>query len=1763
MMVPSENEVDTSLKTPFERSKWIGLGIKWSDQLPKEVQNARDELLRLPVEDHLPTPLCSVEELLQTALPEQSSKLYLTQPKSWFKAEKPFTPVSQLVNRPLPSETFLREALKHVGQAMLDGNLSITDPNYNEGQDRFPIHALSYMLEALQMAKGKERWARGEKWLTTKGRAAKDKKSESVIQLAKASLAIINWNSSLPFTQLATTLDLPTFLGTTWLKDDHIDMMLEVLRDRLVQNRRSDVILAPMAFSWMITAAAQQKNFGKKGLNRYKEKIHTENIRRLYFPLNVNGNHWIAGCIDFKDNCILYGDSLAESFSAPTGFLLELRKWFKHAFGRDVSIGGDKLQHARQDDTYSCGVCAVNTIAHAVFGDELWLPQMKVFHRVQWFLSIREHKGLAKNPEPLKVPTKGEQDEGPGDDMLENITDALSDFNFPKTPRSHIPLSEILNPVPPLIAQRRMALDALLNPAESDADVDSDEEGQEAGTGAKRPFPDSETDEGDALEQSEVKDSVGVVARKKQKSANVGISRTATRARNMNAEVKERNFEPNQKSLNRWKSRLCDYDPRVGFNEKDPSRIKSFQHSLCNTWHEVKCPYDTTRFFEHLAVCTEEYRKKKKSAGMDRITSFFGTKVLKKPTSLKTHLSQVPCPGWTDAEDPRTFKYLARSGARGGGAPSIHKISQKLYQKPFREISPEERRHCLDVQEHSLVWLNQHSNLRVFHRDCSKQVPKCLNGRTSACCECLSLRSNPRFQAVLNRKTPLAENIKYTNRRWRNELLGHLHLRHEGMKDLIEAIDQKHSPLVQYTMGMLSGKYKDAHLAGLIEALVIRRDREQRGVGLQGIKYPPAWDELCHLIQVSSPKTYRLLEKYFPMQTERSWRMKVARQPRFPPDINKETFQQLRAHLQVICYRGQPCSLCCDDTKLMPRLRVYYDSRTECHYVVGSDQGPIKVANPDELEQVLKNNSNRKATKIRLWVLTPCIPGTTPILLAAKAITAADAGILTSWSMEIIRGLIREGVNVISYACDGTEVERSVQRRIISQADCIKEYIIPSPCAGGKDITARFAFIDNQPLSIIQDSKHALKTFRNNIFSGARLLCFGNYVAVYEYVRQVAHEDRSPIYIRDVERLDRQDDAAASRLFSADMLEYVCDTHPEHVLLIILLFVFGELIDAFQNRHITHHKRVRMVLRARYFIDQWETFLSISQYRKSRFCLSREALDIASILIEALIALIIIHRDYQKSTTTTTISPLIPWLHSSEPAEHAFGDSRLLIGDDFDFLDFIYGVPKVRLQMAAAVHRGKVSDPKARARGYQHTYFDMAGIDLVTLGTFPTDEKIQDMAQLALGDVESCISLLGMTSQQFQWARQNLKTLNRSVPSFATMERELESWGDHWDKSGDAEEEEDAAKRLEDIFALEEDLVNCPNYTKTEQETVKGLLCAGMSLVTQRMIEIHELANEDTENEVEAEGRDFEAIHAFEKAVAGVKSKLPDELSKSYSHSALEDVDFSVLVNIRRQNQTLQAAMGTRTSTTRKLSTNQTLTRQIVDRYNSIRRKNRDQESFSAGQSRAGRWMAIAPKGDQSKTGTVTLAGNSANAEVSAAAVVKRATVRRHGVFKEHLSVNDHRFPLLSNARVTLLCMLQKDSYGIIWLEGRLFVGKVIALYEKTGGKNGKYASVTQASSIAAAAYIDLQVFEPALGRRFTNITASTALFNVNQFAKIPSQQFLVLVQPSPASNTATTPTVMLQEGDYDLYNWLKASADGISAAMTKFRKRSSEEDEY
>ncbi|KAJ6607189.1 hypothetical protein B0H10DRAFT_2228110 [Mycena sp. CBHHK59/15] len=916
----------------------------------------------------------------------------------------------------------------------------------------------------------------------------------------------------------------------------------------------------------------------------------------------------------------------------------------------------------------------------------------------------------------------------------------------------------------------------------------------------------------------------------KASSGNVGLSKAATWARQANEQVRNGTFVVDPGKYAEWKRKILAKDPQAEFFE-GVTNIKNVRHSKCATVVKVKNPYDATRFNAHVE---KDCPVKHQGAGMSTLPSFASFKPGDRPatSSREAPVRDVPCPGVTEDDIPNVQRYVRRTGATGGGSRSVFKIAMATFKKSFSALTGKHQKEVRDTQQHEQKWRNDHTHLRVFSTACEKTV-RHKNPRALPCSSCAALLSRKSFKDALKKKPRDPKNYIYMNKQYQNQVLGEIYGRTIGLQDIIEQPNAKTTPYVRYAQGALQGKYSNEVFNGLVEAMVTKSDKEERGVGMQNFKLAPAYDEFCNVLRINSPAAYRAFKEHLPGREENSFRAKEAREPRFPMDISDKNFELASEHLAALKYNG-PVSLSCDDTKLFPSFRLYWDKEKKSHFLVGGTEGPLRIADPDQVKAVIAEARAKKATKIRLWCLTIPVPGVTPIIVAALPIpNDLTAEVLLTYLDKVVNGLIDHNINIILYACDGTQIERTVQEMFVKQAPDKHDHIINDPRGKGPPLRIKIAIVRGHSICMIQDAKHALKTFRNNLFSGARLLALGSYTAIYSRIREMAFADGSPLFHRDVEKLDRQDDNAATRLFSADTLKYLADHHPDYLGEIIYLFVFGELIDAYQNRSMSHADRLQLVLRARYFLDSWNSFLDIAGYNKSVYFLSREAVDIARIIIEGYIALLYTHRDHLKN-----LYPLLPWLHSSEACEHVFGEARRIV-KDFSMLDFLYMIPKLRVKIRAAIFRAKASNPKDRAAGYTHTYFDSTGLEIHALSTFPSDADIDQIASMAAEESDSLIAMLGLTPAQLHSPG---ISINPVLPGIDTW-YDLDS-----DDSDDDADSISEAQQLQDLIDKAED-ATIPR-TRSETKELLNLTSAALALAADDMVKSHGACETQNDSEV-------------------------------------------------------------------------------------------------------------------------------------------------------------------------------------------------------------------------------------------------------------------------------------------------------------------------
>jgi hypothetical protein len=140
------------------------------------------------------------------------------------------------------------------------------------------------------------------------------------------------------------------------------------------------------------------------------------------------------------------GDSLNEigkGSGAPTKFILLLQAWLKLGFGKSFKNQRNILPHAVQEDTYSCSIITINTIAHAVLDKPLWRTEQAVAERLSWFVRLASGQNTFKMTKGLE--NLYQLDIGP---TIHSNSDA------PQCRAGlRLAISELLNPLPTSLLQ--------------------------------------------------------------------------------------------------------------------------------------------------------------------------------------------------------------------------------------------------------------------------------------------------------------------------------------------------------------------------------------------------------------------------------------------------------------------------------------------------------------------------------------------------------------------------------------------------------------------------------------------------------------------------------------------------------------------------------------------------------------------------------------------------------------------------------------------------------------------------------------------------------------------------------------------------------------------------------------------------------------------------------------------------------------------------------------------------------------------------------------------------------------------------------------------------------------------------------------------------------------------------------------------------------------------------------------------------------------
>lgn len=344
----------------------------------------------------LPSESLSVLQLLEITPPQVTESFQSINPDGLFSFCEATHMSSECFYLPAPSSDFLTHLRACAGQAMLDGKPSIQ--HWARTDVFLPFDALGTWDYILKIIAAKKAWIDALQWMKMQAKTIPEQYMTRIMLL----LCRVSWKGYIKGLGSAlTTTDMAAFLSREWLSDLHIDCMLTVTK-RLHNVAPSGVIpcteivspdfpshillfpllaSTPIAPDYFTKAPKSIIDLGRKIANA---ATGVRIAAVAFSPLD----HWASLIIDTHAGTISWGDSIGRAM--PAGFEGRLRAWLALFIPQTEFLPLQYLLCAQQTDTYSCGIIAVNTLKHHLYGKELWTSSRRETLRIQEFLDIME-----------------------------------------------------------------------------------------------------------------------------------------------------------------------------------------------------------------------------------------------------------------------------------------------------------------------------------------------------------------------------------------------------------------------------------------------------------------------------------------------------------------------------------------------------------------------------------------------------------------------------------------------------------------------------------------------------------------------------------------------------------------------------------------------------------------------------------------------------------------------------------------------------------------------------------------------------------------------------------------------------------------------------------------------------------------------------------------------------------------------------------------------------------------------------------------------------------------------------------------------------------------------------------------------------------------------------------------------------------------------------------------------------------------------------
>ncbi|KAJ7717083.1 hypothetical protein B0H14DRAFT_3901293 [Mycena olivaceomarginata] len=1056
------------------------------------------------------------------------------------------------------------------GQAWFDAKLSIRDARDAHDVRYYPLWYLSYARRVRLAARGFYRWSSVFGWLLEE-RADQEPEEEEWRQRTTDILSSLpGWTGHVGGKLYDLTFEaLAELLGDNPLAGAVLDALIQEIQERVIlqEGELTPVLLADTSFPTFIEtgAVAQSNHLGFPAVAKYAQLLKSHTPPRTFaFPLHSPPHHWMACSVDIPTGRIRFGDGF--HMDAPSSLASRLAQWLGSAAGMSkVRITND-LPCGSQHDVVSCGIIAVNAIAHQILGDRLWDITCARTHRLQAFcriakIIIRDSNKVSDTPPLLDLLSAGP--------------------SFLKRPREHE--QEEGEDMP--AAKRKKG------PAPS-----------RASTVQKKPAP--------ASSKACLPKNRGENSADKPEITGTGASKKPVIPRNVQLEILDSLHQGGQSNSARH-DRVVAILIRHGLYRGDKRRLKKLEEACKRDGGDPNPGLDINNPNKSFkGTC------RKPDVRNTSISSFFKSQPANntstpasKPRAKPVELTKF-CPGLTGAIHPRIDYYIENCPSTGAGAHQINFYVKRLYEVDRgivsitdSELSDEERAKAYQQQQLDRAWRietsPQHS--AVVATNCVVQFTvrsqRELDDLTLVCTPCETVYSSREFRNAINHNRDKTHaQMQCTPKIYSNPIRARLMARYHGLEEFLGKRSEL-NVFHRFALAVGEGQFKNNQVfLGLVESTQLGLER----------------NEWCALIHSLSPRAYRNMAQHIRVESEQSIKHRTSQRPRFPIGITDASYEHLATYLKTYGYPANyPLCVSVDDTKLLPAMHPLYDGPEKSWYLIGlPGEKQLKVRSSEELERLM-DQKHSPATKLRLWAIS--IPPRNWVVHHVAAMS----------------GLVERNYRFISNVADGAAVERDCQARVAAKSQTISHTIRPpSHFTEPAIVVPLYNFRETSSL-IPKTRLMRGKLVGTTIFSGARGLVLGDFTVYYKQLLDLATTvDDPPLYDRDVIKADKQDDNAAIRVFSAASLKKLSGDVEKNMGLIVFLFVIGELVDAYESRTMTHATRAKVAIRARLFFSTWKVFLDKQGYPQARYYISSAADKIYDMLIDGLLGLILIHRDH-------------------------------------------------------------------------------------------------------------------------------------------------------------------------------------------------------------------------------------------------------------------------------------------------------------------------------------------------------------------------------------------------------------------------------------------------------------------------------------------------------------------------------------------------------